>query len=253
MCLGNRKDNIMRIKIWIYPIILTAIGLGVLFMFITSFGEESTINKKSAYLQEKIETVTDIDGNVYRTVTIGKQVWMAENLKVTHYRDGTPIPNVYDNDRWPHAKNGAYCMVDNDSTEYKDTYGLLYNFYAVNNSRGLSPEGWHVPTATEWRKLIEYLGGNDVAGGKMKEISSNLWKIPTPGSSNESGFSGLPAGGRGRLGSAGDVGYYATWWSSTSYDSIYAWHWGLYPDKNNIRFNPGHKASGFSVRCVKDQ
>lgn len=253
MCLGNRKDNIMKIKIWTYPIILVAIGLGVLFVFITSFGEENTINNESTYLQEKIETVTDIDGNVYRTVTIGKQVWMAENLKVTHYRDGTLIPNVYDNDRWPHAKNGAYCMVDNDSTEYKDTYGLLYNFYAVNNSRGLSPEGMHVPTAIEWRKLIEYLGGNDVAGGKMKDISSNLWKIPTPGSSNESGFSGLPAGGRGRLGSAGDVGYYATWWSSTSYDSIYAWHWGLYSDKNNIRFNPGHKASGFSVRCVKDQ
>jgi len=157
------------------------------------------------------------------------------------------------NDQWSLLTTGAYCLDKNDPSAYIKTYGVLYNFYAVSDSRGLSPKGWHVPTAKEWRELIEFLGGEDLAGGKMKNIQSNLWKKPNPGASNESGFSALPAGGRGRLGSPGDVGYYATWWSSTADDSTYAWHWGLYPDKVNIRYNPGHKASGFSVRCVKDQ
>ena len=100
--------------------------------------------------------------------------------------------------------------------------------------------------------LINYLGGKEIAGVKIKDNISNLWKSKNTYATNESGFSGLPAGGRGQFGSAGDVGYYATWWSSTSYDSLYAWHWGLYPDKASIRSNPGHKASGFSVRCIKD-
>ena len=109
-----------------------------------------------------------------------------------------------------------------------------------------------MPAADEWRTLIDYLGGVEVAGGKMKETRSGLWRVSAPGTTNESGFSAVPAGGRGRLGGAGDVGFYATWWSSTWYDSTNAWHWGLYPGKNGVRFNPGHKASGFSVRCVKD-
>jgi uncharacterized protein (TIGR02145 family) len=204
------------------------------------------------FLFGSAETVTDIDGNVYRTVKIGDQVWMAENLKVTHFRDGTPIPNVNESDIWQKAANGAYCSVDNDSTEYKNTYGLLYNFYAVSSSRNLCPEGWHVPSESECMRLIAFLGGIQAAGGKIKDNSSNLWKNKNSYAGNESGFSGLPAGGRGRIGTVGDVGYYATWWSSTEYDSSYAWHWGLYPDRAAIRSNPGHKASGFSVRCIKD-
>ena len=201
---------------------------------------------------ESIQTVTDIDGNVYRTVKIGGKIWMAENLRVTHYRDGTPIPYVLAEDQWSQLTKGAYCLDQNDPAAYKETYGALYNFYTVSDTRGLSPEGWHVPTAEEWRELIEFLGGEDRAGGTMKDVGSSLWKIPTHAASNESGFSALPAGGRGRLGDVGEIGYYATWWSSTADDPLYAWHWGLYPDKNSIRYNPGHKASGFSVRCVKD-
>ncbi|MFC1481702.1 fibrobacter succinogenes major paralogous domain-containing protein [Candidatus Neomarinimicrobiota bacterium] len=146
----------------------------------------------------------------------------------------------------------AYCLVEHNLIADIDTYGLLYNFNAVVDARNLSPEGWHVPTEAEWRTLINYLGGNDIAGGKMKDTESGLWQGSVPGSNNEVNFSAIPAGGRGRLGSASDLGYYATWWSSTSFDSSYAWHWGLYPDKNSIRCNPGHKASGFSVRCIKD-
>jgi len=202
---------------------------------------------------ESIQTVTDIDGNVYRTLKIGGQIWMAENLRVTHYRDGTPIPYVQAEDQWSQLTKGAYCLDQNDPAAYKETYGALYNFYTVSDTRSLSPEGWHVPTAEEWGELIEFLGGEDRAGGTMKDVGSNLWKIPTHAASNESGFSALPAGGRGRLGDVGEIGYYATWWSSTADDPLYAWHWGLYPDKNSIRYNPGHKASGFSVRCIKDQ
>ena len=246
----HSEDKIMkRIKKVYYKQIISTIGICILFMFTTG------LNKKAIKIEKNVQlldsTVIDYDGNVYHIVKIGTQVWMVENLKVTHYRNGTPIPNVHDNAKWPHATNGAYCMVDN-STEYKNTYGLLYNFYAVNNIRNLCPKGWHVPSESECMTLINYLGGIDVAGSKIKDNRSNLWKNPNTLATNESGFSGIPAGGRGRLSSAGDVGYYATWWSSTSYNSNYAWHWGLYPDKNSIRSNPGHKASGFSVRCIRD-
>ncbi|UCG28351.1 MAG: fibrobacter succinogenes major paralogous domain-containing protein, partial [Bacteroidales bacterium] len=113
--------------------------------------------------------------------------------------------------------------------------------------------GWHVPTAEEWQKLIDYLGGSSVAGGRMRDTGSDLWILPSPGANNRSGFSGIPAGGRGRFGSIDEIGYYATWWSSSSHDSTFAWHWGLFPDKNSIRYNTGHKASGFSVRCIKTE
>ena len=198
------------------------------------------------------ETLKDIDGNIYKTVGIGNQIWMAENLKVTHYRDGTPIANSYDNNDWQLAINGAHCFVENDSIIYKKTYGALYNYYAIINKHQLCPIGWHVPTKEECMILINYLGGPTIAGEKIKDNTLNLWKNHNPHANNESGFSGLPAGGRGRLGTPGDVGYYATWWSSTSYDSLYAWHWGVFPDQTGIRSNPGHKASGFSIRCIKN-
>lgn len=198
------------------------------------------------------EAVIDIDRNTYRIVNIGKQKWMAKNLKVTHYNDSTIIPLVIDNDRWSNLTRGAYCVSENNTKKYIDTYGLLYNFYAVNNSRGLCPKGWHVPTASEWKTLIDYLGGDKIAGGQMKKSDSNLWKTTNKNVNNNSGFSALPAGGSGRSGGIGEVGNYATWWSSTLEDSTYSWHWGVYPDKNEIRFNPGHNASGFSVRCIKD-
>ncbi len=197
--------------------------------------------------------VKDYDGNIYRTVKIGGQTWMAENLKVTHYRDGTPIPDIPDEDIWSRLTTGALCWMDNDPLTHKDVYGALYNFHAVTDSRNICPPGWHVPTIEEWRILENSLGGQKVAGGKMKDFASGLWKVKHSGVTNESGFSAVPAGGRGRTGNPGEGGYYATWWSSTSYDADFAWHWGLYPDKPAIRSNPGHKASGFSVRCVKDK
>ena len=238
-------------NIYYYIISLLILGMGIILISITGYAKTEQ-DKKCSAIQLLNEIAKDYDGNIYKTVKIGNQIWMAENLKVTHYRDGTPIPNVFNNDKWQYETNGALCMVNNDSVEYKNTYGILYNFYTVSNSLNLCPEGWHVPTETECMILINYLGGKIPAGSKIKDNSSNLWKNKNTDATNESCFSGLPAGGRGRLGSPGDVGYFATWWSSTSYDSLYAWHWGLYPDKAGIRCNPGHKASGFSVRCIKD-
>jgi len=198
------------------------------------------------------ETVEDIDGNLYHTVIIDHQIWMVENLKVIHYNDGASIPLEMDENNWSNLTTGAYSLTEENSEEYQENYGVLYNFFAVVDKRELCPDGWHVPTASDWRMLIDNLGGTKLAGGVMKDINSQFWKVVVDNANNNSGFSAFPSGGRGRLGSAGDVGYYATWWSSTSEDEIYAWHWGLYPDKNKIRFNPGHKNSGFSVRCIKD-
>lgn len=229
----------------IFQVIPTIICL--LFLVLALVGFQDTDKNYSNH-----NNVKDIDGNVYRTVIIGNQIWMAENLKVTHYRDGTVIPNVYENEKWSLLTTGALCWKNNDSIQYKETYGALYNFYAVSSPRNLAPSGWHIPTQSECETLINYLGGKNIAGKKIKDNSLNLWKNINTQATNESGFSGLPAGGRGKLWGVGDVGYYTTWWSATSYDSLYAWHWGLYPDKPGIRSNPGHKDSGFSVRCLKD-
>lgn len=188
----------------------------------------------------------------YPAVTIGNQVWMAENLGVTQYRDGTHIPLVAESDQWSRLSSGAYCLPALSSSTQAASLGLLYNFYAVADPRGLCAEGWHVPTAQEWHVLIEYLGGPEVAGAKLKDPRPGVWKIEVPGTSNSAGFSALPAGGRGQLGDPGEVGYYATWWSSSPHDDTYSWHWGLHPNSHAIRFNPGHNASGFSVRCVRD-
>ena len=228
-----------------------SLGYHLIVLFILLL-QSNFAQENNELFQVLSETVTDYDGNVYKTVIIGEQIWMLENLKVTHYRNGTPIRNIYDNNKWSNAIDGAYCMVGNDSVEYKKIFGVLYNYYAVVNENKLSPKGWHIPTEQECMILFNYLGGVDVAGEKIKDNSLKLWKVKNPNATNESGYSGLPAGGRGRLGFAGEVGYYATWWSSTSYDSLYAWHWGLYPEKKAIRYNAGHKASGFSIRCIRD-
>lgn len=141
----------------------------------------------------------DYDGNTYKTVEIGAQVWMTENVKVTHYQDGTPIPNVSGDDARSKLTTGALCWYENNQATYKDVYGALYNDTAVIDSRKLCPAGWHIPTKAEWLILENALGGKEIAGGKMKYFDSRLWKAIATGSGNESGFSGIPAGGRGRV------------------------------------------------------
>lgn len=196
------------------------------------------------------ETVTDYDGNVYNTVVIGTQTWIVENLKVTHYRNGDPITNITVNTAWPIATIGAYCWYDNDIAN-KTTYGALYNWHTVSDSRGLAPEGWHVPTDNEWSTLINYLGGSSVAGGKLKETGITHWNSPNVGATNESGFTGLPSGSRITNGSFKFMGINGTWWSATERSSGGAWYWNL-GNYSSVDRDSHNKEVGFSVCCVKD-
>ncbi len=160
-------------------------------------------------------TVTDIDGNTYVTVEIGTQTWMAENLKVTKYRNGDPIPNVSDVNQWTTLSTGAYCNYDNNVSNVA-TYGRLYNMYAVEDPRGLAPQGWKVASDDDWYTLLSYLGGEEVAAPKMREVGTEHWAAPNTGATDEIGFKALPAGARsGTLGHFNGKGYTAYWWTST--------------------------------------
>jgi len=196
-------------------------------------------------------TVTDIDGNVYQTVRIGNQWWMAENLKVTHYRNGEPIPNVTDNSSWYALLSGAYCDYNNDVSNVA-TYGRLYNWYAVSDSRNIAPAGWHVPSDAEWQSLVDYLGGDAIAGGKLKEAGTTHWLSPNTGATNESGFTALPGGYRYSGGSFFNMGYYAYFWSSTENNSYTAWGRYLSCNYSQVGRNYFKEQVGFSVRCVRD-
>jgi uncharacterized protein (TIGR02145 family) len=211
-------------------------------------------------------TVTDIDGNVYRTVTIGTQVWMAENLKVTHYRNSEAIPNVMDNVTWGGLTTGAYCEFNNDVSNAA-TYGRLYNWYAVGDSRHLAPAGWHVASDAEWKQLEMTLGMSqaqaDAAdwrgtteGGKLKEAGYAHWFAPNTGATNESGFSALPGGGRlYSSGVFGNMPSNAYFWSSSETGSNGAMSRSLEFDHSDVYrwdYYGLDMEFGFSVRCVKD-
>ncbi|MHB9142711.1 MAG: fibrobacter succinogenes major paralogous domain-containing protein, partial [Paludibacter sp.] len=196
-------------------------------------------------------TVSDYDGNVYHTVTIGTQVWMVENLKTTHYNDGTTIPLVTDTTSWNNLSTPAYCWYNNSSS-YKTTYGALYNWYTVNTGK-LAPTGWRVPTDADWTILSAYLGGVSVAGGKLKESGTSHWQSPNTGATNESGFTALPGGWRNLSPTLYySLGYDATWWSTTEGISGGAWCRDM--SYNDASFVSGNynKNYGFSVRCVKN-
>jgi uncharacterized protein (TIGR02145 family) len=193
--------------------------------------------------------ITDNDGNVYHTITIGTQVWLVENLKTTKYNDGTVIPLVTDNKIWFNLKNPGCCWYNNDASSNKQVYGALYNWYAVNTGK-LCPAGWHVPSDAEWTILTTYLGGDDVAGGKMKETGATHWLRPNTGAANSSGFTGLPAGYRGESGFI--VGGNTLFWSSTEFNADNAWIRYLLFDSAVAGRNNGGKYPGCSVRCLKD-
>ena len=194
----------------------------------------------------------DIDGNEYATVIIGNQVWMSENLKVTKYRDGTAIPTGLSNSEWENTTSGAYAVYDNNET-HADTYGYLYNWYAVDDSRNIAPDGWHVPTDDEWTTLTDYLGGTSVAGGKMKETGTSHWNSPNTGATNESGFTAFPGGYRFYVnGDYNDIGSYGYFWSSSENNSSSAWKRILSYDNSEVNRNYDNKFYGFSVRCVRD-
>jgi len=210
-------------------------------------------------------TVTDIDGNVYQTLVIGNQEWMAENLKVTHYRNGVPIPHVTDNSQWSDLSTGAYCYYNNDPAN-ADTYGALYNWYAVDDSLNIAPEGWHIPSDEEIMELEMYLGmsasqanitgwrgtneGSKLAGGYDLWQNGSLRNDPE---FDTNGFSFLPGGYRGNyFGNFFYMGYTGYFWSSTEGSSFYAWYRALNCDYVSVYRISVFKQDGFSVRCVRD-
>ncbi len=197
-----------------------------------------------------VTTVTDYDGNVYDIVTIGTQEWMKQNLKTTHYKNGVAItyPGT-DNTAWQNNTTGAYAWYNNDETTYKNTYGALYNWHAVNTGN-LCPTGWHVPTDAEWTTLTTYLGGESIAGGKLK--ATTLWNSYTSVATNSSGFSALPGGYRYFDGTCYGIGGYGYWWSSTESNTTDAWYRGMTYYYSYAYSYYYDKAAGFSVRCRRD-
>jgi uncharacterized protein (TIGR02145 family) len=202
------------------------------------------------------QTVTDIDGNIYNTVKIGTQVWMQENLKTTKYSDGTAIPNVTDSAGWSQLTTPGFCWNKNDEVTYKAAYGALYNWYVVdaasNGGKKVCPAGWIVPTDEYWTVLITYLGGENVAGGKLKEAGTVHWQSPNEGATNESGFTALPGGNRNGNGNFFITGYNGYWWSSTAAYSYFAYLQSLYYNHGIIYRRQFVMNSGFSIRCIED-
>lgn len=196
-------------------------------------------------------TITDVDGNTYKTVKIDNQTWMAENLRTTKYNDGNTISNVTDSAEWVNLSTPAYCWYNNDKDSLGKIYGALYNWYTVDTKK-LCPSGWKVPTVEDWDQLIKFLGGDTIACNKLKETGSNHWPSPNSESTNESGFSAIPAGGKGYLGIFNRVGKETYWWSSSLDVNSYALTRNIYNYENRVAKGGGHKDFGFSVRCLKD-
>lgn len=210
------------------------------------------------------QIVVDYDGNIYNTVTIGSQTWMKENLKVTHYLNGTAIPNVSNTNTWKTMTSGAYCYFDNTIAN-GSTYGLLYNWYAATDTNKICPLGWHIPSDTDWNILTHFLdasvdttaigwSGTDI-GGQLKETGTVLWNSPNTGATNSSGFSALPGGYRNLYGSFMYIKSYGYWWGPKTGDTINAWKRNLNFDNAQISRSSNtsnYKVSGFSCRCVMD-
>jgi uncharacterized protein (TIGR02145 family) len=195
--------------------------------------------------------VTDIDGNVYDAVTIGTQTWMTTNLKTTRYGNGDPIPTGLSDTDWSHATYGAYAIYNNDNGN-NATYGKLYNFYAVSDSRQLAPAGWHVPTEADWSTLVNYLGGGSIAGGKLKEAGTAHWNSPNEGATNESGFTALPAGQRSWYGPSAMLGDYGYFWSASGGDASGSWGWSMVHSESTVMRLNYTQHCGFSVRCLRN-
>lgn len=212
----------------------------------TSYGEQLMFTTKDSIVEGKQELLIDIDGNAYKTVKIGTQIWMAENLKVTHYSNGEPIPKGFN------SLSGVYFDYYYSSF-HTATYGRLYNWYVVNDQRQIAPKGWHVPTSDDFLALENYLGGSNIAGGKLKETGLEHWQTPNTGATNESGFTGLPSGFQEN----GDLlfikGTNGGFWSSTENDNNTALSKILRYNNSEFRSNAlTNKTELLSIRCIKN-
>jgi uncharacterized protein (TIGR02145 family) len=194
--------------------------------------------------------VVDVDGNSYDVIQIGGQCWMAENLRTTHYRNGAPIPNVTSHTSWIALTSGAWCSYSNSGAN-QTTYGNLYNWHAAMDSRGVCPQGWHLPTDPEWTVLTSHLGGETVAGAKLRSTSS-LWQPSSfSTATNSSGFSALPSGGHAYSGFGG-IGTSTMFWSATSVDAQFANALSLDYEYDATELMARLKFEGDCIRCLMD-
>ena len=200
---------------------------------------------------DKIKFQVRADGDDLETVIIGTQEWTVKNLDVSTYRNGDVIPEVKDPKKWANLKTGAWCYYNNDPENGK-LYCKLYNWYAVNDPRGLAPEGFHIPSDKEWSTLITFLAGEAVAGGKMKSTGTSLWYSPNTDATNSSGFTGLPGAYRNVNGTFSNIGNLGFWWSSSENDATVAWTRYLNHSFGIAVRNGYGKGNGFSVRCLRD-
>lgn len=212
-----------------------------------TYGNDMIFTTKSS------TTITDIEGNMYNIVTIGTQVWMAENLKTTKYNDGTSISYVPDNALWIALKTPDYCWYDNE-IGYIGIYGAMYNWYVVdknnNGNKNVCPVGWHVPATTEWQTLVDFLGGESLAvSNKLRETGTIHWSSPNTGATNESGFTALPGGIRDNYGNYRGIHNGANWWSTLEWDSDNAWMMII---STGAGLQGNYKILGNYVRCIKD-
>ena len=196
-----------------------------------------------------ISEIIDIDGNIYDVVIINNQYVMADNLKVTHYRNGEEIPHIISDSDWANINDnnshGAYSYYSNNET-LQDMYGNLYNWYTISDGRGVCPVGWHVPDNGEWTLIVNSLGGIDIAGEKMKD--DIYWN-----GTNESGFSSLPGGRRsGEYGSYSEMGEQGTYWSSTSAGGWLTTSWAQVTSGDHVYISNNDKSGGISIRCIQD-
>ena len=211
-------------------------------------GAENVHNPAKTY-----GSMTDQQGNVYKTIVIGTQEWMAENLNTSIYRNGNVIDNVTDDVQWSGLTTGA-CVSYNNDSQYDCPYGKLYNWYAVVDPRHVCPTGWHEPTDGEWTTLTDYLGGDAVAGGKMKSIGIQYWAGANTDATNESGFSGLPGGNRNINGSYSNLSGFGFWWSSSQPTWSNSSAMGRFLNFDDVFGISDYynEEDGFSVRCLKD-
>jgi len=195
------------------------------------------------------DPVTPPSGNLPGTIAIGSQVWADKNLDVSTYRNGDPIPQVQDSIVWSNLTTGAWCYYNGDAG-LGTIYGKIYNWYAVNDSRGLAPLGYHVASDAEWTTLTNYLGGDTIAGGKLKALT--LWQAPNLGATNSSGFTALPAGFRNNIGNCYNITYDGYFWTSTEFNSAQAWDRYLWNERKDINRYSLNKQYGLTVRCIKE-
>jgi uncharacterized protein (TIGR02145 family) len=244
-------------------LLLTGLILGIIILaFVIIFSMSRGADKRLEYQKESTSgdfIIDKRDNQRYNTVTIGNQVWMAENLKTTRFNDGTNIPLVKNNTKWNNLRTPAYCWYKNSRNTYRETYGALYNWYAVNTGE-LCPTGWHVPAATEWKQLTEFMGDSiswvrEVAGIKLKEAGNAHWKFnDSISSTNEFGFTALPGGTRTIYGVFFGIGEEGTWWSSSEdvHSKGDARNWEMESIYNSVIEIQQYKQTGMSVRCIKD-